>query len=95
MAYTHRTLLNTVISGESAPVVIARIKRFLLWISIGGTATVSVLARQCEGPWHELATLTESAEFSLDNYGWQELCIRAEIADAQSAARIDLSWSEP
>lgn len=95
MAYQQLTLLDTKQSAESAPVVIARLKRLLIVVAIDGTADVVILARSAGGDWRELARLRESGEFTLDNYGWEALCVRAETQDAQSRSLVTLSWSEP
>lgn len=95
MAYANLILLDTSQSAESVPVVIARLRRLLVVTTISGAASVKIMARLAGGSWRELASLTESGEFSLDNYGWEAMCVRVETSDATSHSLVSLSWSEP
>jgi hypothetical protein len=67
--------------------------KYLFVVTISGTVSCAIQARQYGGAWKTIATHTVTGTTSLDNYGYQEVQAVATVTPVATCS-VDLSWSE-
>lgn len=91
MGYHTKTILDVSENTTGDACSATRFSHLLFVVTLTGTVTCAIQARQTDGNWKALDSFTSSGELNVENFGWHE--IRAVTSGMSSAtAKVVLSW---